>query len=106
MEIPDVERRARERKFLVILLLPKPKQEHAGIKRQIEDWSRGNCELAFAGPGVIAYLFTTDRPPSELDFARTTFREDSFLVVELGDGFHQQGREQAGHWLARNRLYR
>ena len=75
------------KKFLVVFKLPQPRLEHAQSKKDLEAYSRGNCQLAFSWvdadkAGLIGYVFTTDAPlleiANEVGFESTSVFHEQF----------------------------
>lgn len=91
-----------ERKYLVVFSLPAPKHEHAGIKAFVDHYSGGDFQQLFFG-NALAYLFTSRRPAAEMDFSTSLLNGDSFLLVELADGFGVRDMHKAGKWLHERR---
>lgn len=96
------------KKFLVVFKLPQPRLEHAQLKKDLEAYSRGNCQLAFSWvdadkAGLIGYVFTTDAHLADLTFDGHLFREDGYLLLELGQQAAGERFSDVLDWL---RTYR
>ena len=96
-------------KFIATFVLPSladaPVSEQASIARTIkldlDRFSGGDYELAFASDRCVSYLFTSAQPASEMDFKIP--RTVRMLVIDVGESFQHQEMDAAGRWLFRNR---
>lgn len=94
-----------ERKYLVVFVLPSPRHEHARIREFVDLYSGGDFQQLFFG-NALAYLFTSRRPAAEMDFSTSLLNGDSFLLVELAEGFGVRDMQKAGKWLHDRRTQR
>lgn len=96
------------KRYLVVFKLPAARAEHAHLKTDLAWYSGGDMQIAFssvdkAGVSVIGFLFTSDLPIAKMDFEGHLFREDSYLLLELGDRQASQLFGDAMGWLYKRR---
>jgi hypothetical protein len=91
------------KKYIAIFLIDVLKVEHGVIRERIRAIAKGAVPIAFMDGvrdgSVFAYLFTTDAPLQALDLKGALFNGDTYLIVELGDHFREDGMKIAASWL-------
>lgn len=93
-----------KRKYLGLFLLEHSKPEHVKIIEVLRSASAGDVKQVFVigtpkSRHVIAFLFTAQLLPWQIDFSKVLLNGDERLIVELGETHMQTGLNVADTWL-------
>lgn len=98
------------KRYLVVFKLPAMRVEHGRLKKDLERYGNSEVQIAFSSVNedkvsLIGFLFMSSAPLSEMTFDGHLFREDSYLLLELGDRQAGEGFGDAMNWLRVRRSY-
>jgi hypothetical protein len=102
------------KQFLLIVQSPDLQPEHKNILEAVQHHSlgdfievfketsapRGSRATGFATPFTVAYMLSTETPPSQMGFG--LLNGDRYLLLELGERCWIDGYARARSWLDRH----